>query len=187
MKRVTDLILAIILLIILFIPMLIIGLLVKLDSKGPIIFKQERLGLNGKPFNILKFRTMKLDAEKNGPTWASEEDDRATNLGRFLRKYRLDEFPQLINIIKGEMSFVGPRPEREFFYKEFEKTRKDFRERLKVKPGLTGWAQVNGGVSITFEEKLEYDLEYIKNRSLLLDLRCMLLTVRKFFKLDKRG
>lgn len=187
MKRVIDLILAIILLVILFIPMIIVGILVKLDSKGPIIFKQERLGLRGKPFNIYKFRTMRLDAEKNGPTRASEEDDRATKLGRILRKFRIDEFPQLINIIKGEMSFVGPRPEREYFYREFEKTRKDFRERLKVKPGLTGWAQVNGGLSITFEEKLDYDLEYIKNRSLLLDLKCMLLTVRKLFRLDKRG
>lgn len=184
-KRFLDLLLAVLLLIILFIPMCIVGILVKFDGGGPMIFKQERLGLMGKPFNIYKFRTMRLDAEKDGPTWAAKDDDRATKLGKILRKYRLDEFPQLINIIKGEMSFVGPRPERRFFYQEFDKTSKLFKYRLVIKPGLTGWAQVNGGNSITFEEKLEYDIEYIENASLLFDAKCMLLTAKSILKIDK--
>lgn len=184
-KRFADLFLALLFLIILFIPMCIIYILVKKDSSGPAIFKQERLGLMGRPFYIYKFRTMNLDAEKEGPTWSSKDDNRTTKLGKILRKYRIDEIPQLINIIKGEMSFVGPRPERYFFYQEFEKTSKIFKYRLVIKPGLTGWAQVNGGNYLTFEEKIRYDIEYIENVGLFFDIKCMLLTVKSIFKIDK--
>lgn len=163
--------------IVLFIPMLIIALLIRIDSKGAAIFKQERLGKDGKPFTIYKFRTMRLDAEANGPKWASENDERCTKLGIKLRKTRLDELPQLINILKGEMSFVGPRPERAHFYDVFEEYIPGFCNRLLVTPGLTGYAQVNGGYFLLPEEKLVYDMEYIEKRSLKLDLWCIFKTV----------
>ncbi len=161
--------------------MMIIALLIKLDSSGPVLFKQERLGLNGTPFMIYKFRSMRTDAEKDGPKWAEKEDKRCTKVGAFLRKSRLDELPQLFNILKGEMSFVGPRPERAFFYHKFTKDIPDFPKRLQVKPGLTGLAQVNGGYELKPEEKLQYDMEYIQRRNILLDLKCMVKTVRLVF------
>lgn len=143
-KRFFDFFFASIGLIILAIPMAIIALIIVLDSPGAPIFKQERLGLNGKPFVIYKFRTMHMDAEKNGPRWADREDRRCTQFGMFLRKTRIDELPQLWNILKGDMSFVGPRPERQYFYEQFEKYIVGFSNRLVVVPGLTGYAQVNG-------------------------------------------
>lgn len=117
-------------------------------------FKQERLGINGKPFMIYKFRSMRLDAEENGPQWADEQDPRCTHFGQILRRTRLDELPQLYNILRGDMSFVGPRPERAYFYREFEKYIPGFSNRLLVTPGLTGYAQVNGGYSLKPEERL---------------------------------
>ena len=161
--------------------MMIIALLIKLDSSGPVLFKQERLGLNGTPFMIYKFRSMRTDAEKDGPKWAEKEDKRCTKVGAFLRKSRLDELPQLFNILKGEMSFVGPRPERAFFYHKFTKDIPDSPKRLQVTPGLTGLAQVNGGYELKPEEKLQYDMEYIQRRNILLDLKCMVKTVRLVF------
>lgn len=180
-KRFFDFFFASIGLIILAIPMAIIALIIVLDSPGAPIFKQERLGLNGKPFVIYKFRTMHMDAEKNGPRWADREDRRCTQFGMFLRKTRIDELPQLWNILKGDMSFVGPRPERQYFYEQFEKYIVGFSNRLVVIPGLTGYAQVNGGYELKPEEKIVYDMEYIEKRSVLLDLWCIVQTFRVVF------
>lgn len=172
-KRAFDLVMSTIGMIVLAVPMLIIAILIRLDSEGPAIFKQERLGLNGKPFYIYKFRSMYIDAEKNGAQWATKDDDRATRIGSILRKTRMDEFPQLVNIFRGQMSIVGPRPERACFYKEFESYIDGFEQRLKVVPGLTGWAQINGGYDLLPEEKIVYDMEYIENRSLRMDWKCI--------------
>lgn len=180
-KRIADLVFALALFVVCFLPMVLIGILVKLDSKGPAIFSQERLGHHGKPFTIYKFRSMVVNAEANGPKWADANDNRCTKVGRFLRLTRLDELPQLVNIIRGDMSFVGPRPERAYFYDKFETYIPGFRNRMVVQPGLTGWAQVNGGYDLQPEEKLVYDLEYIENRSFKMDIRCILNTVRLVF------
>jgi exopolysaccharide biosynthesis polyprenyl glycosylphosphotransferase len=180
-KRLFDIIFSIVTGLILLVPMLMIGLLVKLDSKGPALYKQERLGWKGKPFVMYKFRSMRVDAEENGPQWAEQDDDRCTRFGKFLRKTRLDELPQVLNILSGEMSVVGPRPERAYFYDKFEAYIPNFRDRLQVKPGLTGYAQVNGGYELLPEEKLAYDMEYINKRSLWLDFVCILQTVRLIF------
>ena len=174
LKRLMDIILSATGLVILLLPMVIIGILVKLDSKGPVIYSQKRLGKNGKPFVMYKFRSMIVEAEANGPKWADEDDQRCTKLGKMLRKSRLDELPQLYNIL-------GPRPERECFYIEFEKSIPGFKNRMAVKPGLTGYAQVNGGYSLLPEEKIVYDMEYIANRSLRMDLQCIWKTVRVLF------
>lgn len=183
-KRTFDIIAAILALILSLPLSLIISIAIVIDSKGGIIFRQERLGLNGKPFMMYKFRSMRADAEANGACWAEKDDPRVTRVGKFLRLVRLDEIPQLINIIKGDMSFVGPRPERACFYDEFEKYIPHFRKRLDVLPGLTGWAQVNGGYDLAPEEKIVYDLEYIRKRSLWMDLKCIFMTVRVVFKSD---
>lgn len=180
-KRLFDIVFALFFGILLLLPMLIIGLLVKLDSEGPALFKQERLGLNGKPFMMYKFRSMHIGAEEHGPQWAQPNDARCTKFGRFLRQSRLDELPQVWNILLGQMSVVGPRPERAYFYDKFEAYIPNFRQRLQVKPGLTGYAQVNGGYELLPEEKLVYDMEYIANRSLWLDIVCMFKTVRLIF------
>lgn len=180
-KRTSDILVSLLIAAIGLVPMLIIALLIKLDSRGPVIFRQERLGKDGKPFTMLKFRSMYVDAERNGPQWADREDDRCTRIGFFLRKTRLDELPQFWNILKGEMSLVGPRPERPFFYDEFEEYIHGFRHRLAVRPGLTGWAQVSGGYDLKPEEKIVYDMEYIKEMSVRMDLACIFKTVRLVF------
>lgn len=180
-KRVFDIVVSFCVGIILFIPLVVVGILIKLDSPGPAIFKQERLGKDGKPFIMYKFRSMRLDAEEGGPQWAKENDDRCTKLGHIIRKCRVDEFPQLINIFKGEMSFVGPRPERACFYEEFEKYIPGFKNRLLVTPGLTGYAQINGGYTLKPEEKIIFDMEYIEKRSLKMDISCILKTVGVVF------
>lgn len=167
--------------VVLLLPMLLIALIIRLDSEGPALFAQERLGESGKEFVMYKFRSMKLDAEANGPQWAEKNDDRCTKIGTILRKTRLDELPQLWNIFIGDMSFVGPRPERRCFYDEFRTYIPDFDKRLAVKPGLTGYAQVNGGYDLKPEEKLVYDLEYIANRSWRMDLYCIFKTVEIVF------
>lgn len=176
-KRLVDIVASFVALIILAIPMLLIGALIRLDSPGGAIYRQERLGKNGKPFILYKFRTMVQDAEKNGAVWAEKEDSRCTKFGRFLRLVRLDELMQLFNIFKGDMSIVGPRPERACFYDEFEEYIPGFSQRLCVKPGLTGFAQVNGGYDLKPEEKIIWDLEYIEKRSLWLDFKILLKTV----------
>ncbi len=163
------------------IPMLIIGILICLDSPGPMLFCQERLGKNGKPFMMYKFRSMTTDAEAGGPQWASKNDMRCTRLGRILRKTRLDELPQLWNILVGNMSIVGPRPERACFYEEFETYIHGFSHRMAVKPGLTGLAQINGGYDLKPEEKIVFDMQYINNRSVYMDLSCIFKTVKLVF------
>jgi exopolysaccharide biosynthesis polyprenyl glycosylphosphotransferase len=205
-KRITDLALASLGVALTWPLWVLIALAVKLDSSGPVFFGQDRLGKDGKPFRILKFRTMCNDAEQNGPQFACHHDPRITRVGRILRKMRLDEIPQLCNILKGDMSFIGPRPEREVFIREFQKPVPDLREgrratdsqgyqivcgykeqipfysyRLLVKPGITGWAQVMHSYAADLEEtkeKLQYDLYYIKNMSLFLDLAILLKTIR---------
>lgn len=181
LKRLFDIFFAVFLGIILLPVGLIVALLIKCDSAGPVIYKQERLGKNGKPFLILKFRTMNTSSEVGGPKWATSNDPRCTKIGRKLRKTRLDEIPQLWNIFKGEMSFVGPRPERQYFYDEFEKYIHGFSNRMAVTPGLTGLAQVMGGYDLLPEEKVVYDMEYIKKRSAWLDFKIILKTVRLVF------
>jgi len=180
-KRLFDIVVAFVAGILCLIPMGVIAIMIRLDSKGDAIFKQERLGKNGKPFTMYKFRTMVQNAEANGPQWADPNDRRCTKLGRMLRNTRLDELPQLWNILMGDMSFVGPRPERGYFYNEFEKYIPGFRNRLLVKPGLTGLAQINGGYELRPEEKLVYDMEYIAKRSIWLDLSCIFRTVKLIF------
>jgi len=180
-KRGIDFILALLILIFSFPISFIIAVVIKLTSRGPILYIQERLGLNEKPFLMYKFRTMIADAEKDSPKWARENDRRVTTVGKFLRKSRLDELPQLINILKGEMSLIGPRPEREYFVRQLKQKVPYYSLRFAVKPGLTGWAQVNYRYGSSIKdaiEKLSYDLYYIKNMSLFLDLRIILKTIR---------
>ncbi|MGK9181273.1 exopolysaccharide biosynthesis polyprenyl glycosylphosphotransferase [Priestia filamentosa] len=165
--------------IILTLPVLIIfSLLIKLESRGPIFYTQERVGLEGKRFYIIKLRSMYINAELNGAQWASENDPRITKIGLFIRKTRIDELPQLINILKGDMSLIGPRPERPIFTKKFNNEIPGFVNRLAVKPGVTGWAQVNGGYNITPKEKLELDINYINNLSWRLDIYILFKTVK---------
>lgn len=177
-KRFFDITFSLVGLVLCCVPMSLIALAIVIESKGGAIFKQERLGLNGKPFTIYKFRSMRTDAEANGPQWATDNDPRCTKVGRFIRLVRLDELPQLFNILKGEMSFVGPRPERKCFYEEFEKFIPGFSDRLAVKPGLTGLAQIEGGYLLPPSQKIIYDREYIKERSIKLDFICMFKTIR---------
>jgi exopolysaccharide biosynthesis polyprenyl glycosylphosphotransferase len=159
---------------------LLVALAVKLDSLGPVLFRQQRMGKDGRVFEIIKIRTMVQDAERHGPQWAVKGDNRVTRLGGLLRKIRFDELPQLWNVLKGEMSLLGPRPERPEFVKELAQTIPFFEARHLVKPGLTGWAQINFRYGASVEEakeKLQYDLFYIKNRSISLDLSILLKTV----------
>ena len=161
------------------IPLVIIfGILIKLEDKGPIIYKQERVGKHGKLFNVYKLRSMRVDAEKYGAQWAQDNDPRILKVGNFIRKTRIDEIPQLFNILKGDMSIVGPRPERPMFTMQFNEDIDGFINRLLVKPGLTGWAQVNGGYDMTPEEKLKWDIEYIQSRNPFIDIRIVLMTVK---------
>jgi lipopolysaccharide/colanic/teichoic acid biosynthesis glycosyltransferase len=145
-----------------------------------VFYKQERVGKDGKLFNILKFRSMRPDAEKDGAKWATKNDNRVTGIGNFIRKYRIDELPQLLNVIKGEMSFIGPRPERPQFVQQLIKEVPYYNQRHNVKPGLAGWAQLNYpyGASVNDSlEKLKFDLYYVKHQSLLLDILILIRTV----------
>lgn len=180
LKRIIDLFFSFF--VILFtLPMwVVIALLIKLTSKGPILFKQERVGLRGKPFKIIKFRTMRPDAEAKGPQLSSENDPRITRIGKFLRKTRLDEFPQFINVLKGDMSVVGPRPERQYFIDLIVQKAPHYTRLHKVRPGITSWGQVKYGYAENVEQMVErsfYDLLYIENISLGLDLKIMIYTV----------
>ena len=170
-------------LLILFAPVLLLtALLIKIDSKGPVFYRQIRVGLNGAPYSILKFRSMVQDAEKDGKAiWARSGDARVTRVGMIIRKARIDEIPQAINVLKGDMSFVGPRPERPVFVEQLAGGIPYYAERHRVKPGITGWAQINYPYGASVEdarEKLKYDLYYIKNQSLIFDLVIILQTVR---------
>ena len=161
--------------------MAVTALLIKLDSRGPIFYKQERIGKNGRTFVLMKFRSMRVDAEKSGPVWASKSDDRTTRVGRIIRKVRIDEIPQFLNILKGEMSFVGPRPERSHFVAQLAEEIPYYEQRHLIAPGLTGWAQIKYPYGASIEDarqKLQYDLFYIKNYSLILDAVIMFETIK---------
>jgi Undecaprenyl-phosphate glucose phosphotransferase len=184
-KRVIDVLLSGAAVILMSIPFGIIAALVKLTSPGPVFYRQERMGLDGKAFNVYKFRSMYLGAEDTtGPIWARKDDPRATPIGRWLRRLDLDELPQFLNVLGGDMSIVGPRPERPFFVEQFKHRIPQYMLRHKVKAGITGWAQVNGWRGNTsLEKRIEYDLYYIENWSVTLDLKIMWLTlVRGLFQ-----
>lgn len=158
--------------------MLFIALLVKLDSPGPVFYSHERMGLDAKPFRILKFRSMRQDAEKQGPGWTTEDDPRRTKLGAFMRRFNIDELPQLINVLVGDMSLVGPRPERPVYVEQFRQQIPRYMDRHREKAGMTGWAQVNGLRGDTsIAERTKYDLWYIENWSLTLDIKIILRTI----------
>ncbi|OHB97260.1 MAG: undecaprenyl-phosphate glucose phosphotransferase [Planctomycetes bacterium RIFCSPLOWO2_12_38_17] len=178
-KRSLDIVFSSFILILLSPFMLIIALLIKLTSAGPVFYKQERMGLDGKIFNMIKFRTMLVNAEaETGPVWASKDDPRCTNIGKFLRMTSMDELPQFFNVLKGNMSIVGPRPERPVLIENFRDKIPKYMLRHKMKAGITGWAQVNGWRgSTSLEKRIEYDLYYIENWSLYLDLKIIWLTI----------
>jgi len=180
MKRIFDLIFSFCALLILMPVYATIAVLIKLNSKGPVFFTQERIGKYGNPFNIYKFRTMRVDAEREGPQLSSKTDSRITSVGRFLRKTRLDEIPQFINVLKGDMALVGPRPERQFFIDQIMERAPHYRHLHKVKPGITSWGQVKYGYAENVEQmisRLKYDVIYIENMSLAVDLKILLYTV----------
>jgi len=180
-KRLLDVVFALTLLVAASPVMVLVALLVKLDSRGPAIYRQARTGLDGRAFEILKFRSMTHDAERNGPQWTQKSDPRTTRVGRVIRLLRLDELPQLANVLKGEMSFIGPRPERPVFNDMLEKEIPLYNLRHLVRPGITGWAQVMYPYGASIEdarEKLQYDLYYIKNYSVMLDLGIIFKTLR---------
>jgi Undecaprenyl-phosphate glucose phosphotransferase len=182
-KRTSDIILSSLAILITAPLMLLVALLVKVESRGPVFYRQERVGLDRQVFSMLKFRSMKQEAENStGPVWAKENDERRTRVGEILRKTSLDELPQLFNVLKGEMSLVGPRPERSVFIEDFKQSIPHYMLRLKMKAGLTGWAQVNGWRGNTsLQKRIECDLFYIKNWSLLFDLKILVMTLWKGF------
>ena len=182
LKRLSDIVLSVAMLLLAAPVMLLVALAIRLESKAPVIYRQARVGLRGDVFNVLKFRSMKPDAEAhNGAQWAQKNDPRVTRIGGFLRKYRLDELPQLINVLRGQMSFVGPRPERPCFVEQLRQEIPYYDERHSVRPGITGWAQVEYLYADSVEgarNKLEYDLFYLKNLSMLFDCVIILKTIR---------
>lgn len=165
--------------------MLLIAIAIKLYDGGPVLYSQERITKDGRPFRIYKFRSMIVESEKRGARLASEHDDRITPVGKVIRRLHVDELPQLFNVLIGDMSFVGPRPEREEITREYEQSIPQFRFRLKVKAGLTGYAQVYGQYNTVPYDKLKLDLTYIENYSLWLDLKLILLTVKILFQKEK--
>ena len=179
LSRAGDIIISLAFLVLTLPLMLLVALLVRLS--GPVLYRQERVGLGGRPFTLLKFRSMRVDAETRGPAWATQRDPRVTGVGSFLRRTRIDELPQLINVLQGSMSFIGPRPERPHFVEQLAEAIPHYQERARVKPGLTGWAQVNFPYGASVEDarvKLSYDLYYVKHRGVLLDLAILVSTVR---------
>lgn len=185
LKRLLDVFVSLLVLV-LFSPLfLILALAVKLGSKGPVFYKQIRIGFKGRPFHIFKFRTMVVDSETDGPQLSSANDKRITPVGRWLRKYRLDEIPQFYNVLIGEMSLVGPRPERKFFIDQIVKLAPHYKHLLRVKPGITSWGQVKYGYAENVEqmvERLKFDILYIENRSLAIDFRILIYTVLTVLK-----
>ena len=181
-KRLFDITASLLLLIILSLPMLIIAMIIKTTSKGPVFYKQKRIGIDNKIFEILKFRSMSVQ-KNSGPGWTIENDPRRTRFGTFLRSTSLDELPQLFNVLKGDMSLVGPRPEQEYFVKEFSEEYRRYMLRHKVKTGITGWAQINGlRGNTSIRKRLAYDLYYVKNWSFILDITILLRTPLEIFK-----
>ncbi len=187
-KSVFDTLFALVLFLFLLPIMIFIWVLIRIDSRGPAIYKQVRVGKNGRRFTLYKFRTMRMDAEKEGAQWAHVNDPRATKIGALLRISHLDEFPQLMNIVKGDISFVGPRPERPEFVEVLKTTIPYYEIRLVVKPGLTGWAQINYRANVNTEEayrKLEYDIFYIRRRGFIFDVLIVLKTLKTIFATPK--
>jgi len=183
-KRSFDILVSAVLLALLSPVFLLLSLLVKLGSSGPVFYAQERIGMDGRNFMMLKFRSMKIGAEsESGPVWAKENDPRQTSLGSLLRQTSLDELPQLINVLRGEMSLVGPRPERQFFVDKFKSLVPKYLDRHRVKTGMTGWAQVNGlRGNTSLEERIRYDMYYIENWSLWFDIKILLKTIGEIFR-----
>ena len=181
-KRTLDLMLAAVALIIFSIPMLIVAIVIKIDSPGPVIFKQTRLGLGGKEFSIYKFRSMKVDSEHTGSgVYSGKNDSRITRVGKILRATSIDELPQLINILKGEMSFVGPRPPLTYHPWPIEEYTEEQFRMFEVRPGITGWAQINGRKSVEWNNRIKLSVWYVDHVSFWLDLKIMFLTVWKVF------
>jgi sugar transferase (PEP-CTERM system associated) len=182
LKRLADIAISSLFLILVAPLCLLTALAIKLDSPGPIFYRQERVGLNGVLFRLWKFRSMRVDAERNGvPRWAATSDDRVTRVGRFIRLVRIDEIPQIINVLSGEMSFIGPRPERPFFVEQLKQQIPHYDLRHRIRPGITGWAQINYPYGASVEDarrKLSYDLYYLKKNDLVLDLAILIQTVR---------
>jgi exopolysaccharide biosynthesis polyprenyl glycosylphosphotransferase len=180
-RRTMDIFISLLLLILVAPLLLGVALVIKADSRGPVMYRQERLGLNGRRFIMLKMRSMRMDAEALGPQWAATHDPRITDVGRWLRLTRIDELPQLLNVLAGTMSVIGPRPERPHFVEKLARVVPRYDERLSIRPGITGWAQINYpyGASVDdAQKKLSFDLYYLEHRSLGLDLRILLETVR---------
>ena len=182
-KRMIDIGVAGVALVFLSLPFAVIAALIKATSPGPVFYRQERMGLDGHPFSVYKFRSMFEDAERDtGPVWTRKDDPRRTPVGRVLRQLSLDELPQFWNVIRGDMSLVGPRPERPFFVEQFKQRVPQYMLRHKVRSGMTGWAQVNGWRGDTsIEKRIEYDLYYIENWSVGLDFKILWLTVLRVF------
>jgi exopolysaccharide biosynthesis polyprenyl glycosylphosphotransferase len=181
LKRISDVIISLFILTLTLPLNIFVALAIRLDSKGHVLFKQERIGMNSKTFNIYKFRSMYQDAEKHtGPVWSTKDDPRVTRVGKIMRKLRIDEIPQFFNVLKGEMSLVGPRPERKFFVEQLSQQIPYYKRRLKVRPGITGWAQVKHKYDESIEDvkvKLRYDLFYIENMSLRMDIKILARTI----------
>jgi exopolysaccharide biosynthesis polyprenyl glycosylphosphotransferase len=184
-KRLLDISISLLSIVLLIPFYVLIAILIKQNSKGPIFFLQERVGKNGNPFKIIKFRTMFVNAENNGPKLSSTNDSRITPIGKILRKTRIDEFPQFVNVLKGDMSLVGPRPERQYYIDQIIKKEPHYLQLTSVRPGITSWGQVKFGYAENVNEmirRMKYDLLYLKNRSLSLDFKIMLYTVITILK-----
>ena len=182
LKRIFDILLALIFLIVGLIPMIIVSIAIKLDSKGPVLFKQERIGLGGKVFEILKFRSMCVGAEHTGSgVYSDNHDARVTRVGRFIRKTSLDELPQIFNILKGDMSFIGPRPPLTYHPWKLEEYTEEQRRMFEIRPGITGWAQINGRKAVEWNKRIELNVWYVDNVSFFLDLKIFFLTIFKVF------
>jgi lipopolysaccharide/colanic/teichoic acid biosynthesis glycosyltransferase len=184
-KTMTDYLFSFVFLILMSPFLLVLAAIIWLSGKGPVVYTQDRIGKDGKPFSIYKFRSMVFNAEKGEPFLSGSGDERVTKTGRFLRKYRIDEIPNFFNVIKGEMSIVGPRPERLFFINQIIKNAPNYIELHKVKPGITSWGQVKYGYASSVDEmieRLDYDLYYLKKRSFWFDLKIIVLTIGTIFK-----
>ncbi|WP_052345920.1 sugar transferase [Paucisalibacillus sp. EB02] len=184
MKRMIDISFVFLSLPIVLLIIVVFIILIKMETSGPAFYVQKRVGLYGRYFKVCKLRSMYVDAEKEGAKWAVENDPRVTKVGSFMRRTRIDELPQVFNIIKGEMSLIGPRPERPMFTEEFEEKYPGFKQRLLVKPGLTGLAQVNGGYNLTPKKKLELDINYIEQQGLKIDIKIFIKTIKIVFSGD---
>jgi lipopolysaccharide/colanic/teichoic acid biosynthesis glycosyltransferase len=180
-RRARDVLGCLVLLVLVMPLLLVVACLIKLETRGPLLYRQDRVGLHRRVFTLLKFRSMRVDAEACGPCWAALRDPRVTRVGAFLRASRIDELPQLLNVLRGEMSLIGPRPERPHFTEQLARIIPSYDDRARMLPGITGWAQVNYPYGASVEDariKLTYDLHYIRNRSVLLDLYILIATVR---------